>query len=320
MGCKKMVKIKQHPSSCYYPSINSRLGKGSGGIAFKVSCYNDDYHDTLFTVPKSQTFVRKKFHNKKHFDYEQYHRNYLRNANPQWLLTYFCKTLRSFSVTINPLDVKTAAAAAAAAPTKKTFYSDFEHLSTPKWKQLWKVPSYEFKSMVNIGQFFKALIRALLDLHNNCNGATYFDVNPSNIFVNYSLWNVKQQIEIKFIDYGGLFHESYKYSFLANPYFLPQPGLSELIREEDQPNLITLVREKNMLPVFYSVICSVSMILDSMQDSLKDFCHFFEVILNGMGKKTGLVEQTQLYGNTQYQAEFIQYLDNNPLAVTSLTR
>lgn len=299
---------------CYYPTIENYLGEGSGGITYKGSCYRSDSFDALFTVTENQKFVRKKFHDKQSFDYEQYHRKYLRDVYPQWLSNYFCKILRSFSITVNHYEGGCGSSSSSDKDdVEKTFYTDLEFLSIPKWKLLTNVTISNFGKMVDNGQFFKALIIALLDLHYNCHGATYFDVNPNNIFVNYLLWIEKRQVEIKFIDYGGLFHESWidDYSaFIANPYFLPQPGLSEKISDQLQPNMLALVKSQEMLPVFYSVVCSVSMILD-MLDKLEDSRKFFEVILDGMGQKNTLKEQAVLFCDIRYQTEFITYLYNH---------
>ena len=308
-----MILKKEMDDSCYYyPTIVSYLGKGSGGVVYKGFCFRSDKYDALFPVVtnKHQNFVRKKFHDKHSFEYEKYHINYLRNVSQQWLDKYFCESLRSFSVTIKHYDD-------GCNENMQTFYTDLELLSTPKWKLLENVNDSTFGKMVDNGHFFRILIRALLDLHYNGNGATYFDVNPNNIFIDILSWNQTHQLEgIKFIDYGGIFHESYidnnddHSAFIANPYFLPQPGLSETISEKYQPNMLELVNSKQMLPVFYSVVCSVSMILD-MLERLEYFCNFFEVVLDGMGKKSDLNEQTLLYCDIQYQAEFIKYLDNH---------
>ena len=291
---------------CYFPIVETYLGQGSGGIAYGESCCNRDTFDSLFAVAEDEKFVRKKFHDKASFDYEDYHVDYLRQTNNRVFEKYFCAKLRSFSVTTTITDRDDTC------EELRSYYVDMEWLSTPQWELLWDILDWRLEERM-VDTCLKALISILLELHYKCNGATYFDVNPCNIFVNKSLLKQRNTVELKLIDYGGLFHPSWmKHSddsddtFLANPYFLPSPGLSRKIPDECQPNMLELVASST-LPVFYSIVCSVSMIIDMIDRELED-CIFFTTILDGMGKKTDYDEQTKLYSDYQYQSEFVDYL------------
>ena len=297
---------------------------------FKVVCSkhdDDDKYDSPFFLP--DTFVhlaRKKFYTRKYLDYELYHMNELKMKNPDVLKKYFCEIYRAYTTRSEPIPIgidsdnndNIRIPPPPPPPPTTYYYIEMELLTKPKWRLLSSFIGKERSDRnLILGSVFKALINMLLDLHFECDRFTYYDINPCNIFVNCDTTGT----EIKLIDYGGLFWDSSVLGgadlfFLANLYFAPPKPDNYSLSDDNLENLIDIVvRDKKMLPVFYSIVCTVNMCLYICelynQNTMEGGRNMITRVLKNMGKKYDTEEREKLYSDPLYQAEFINYLRHN---------
>ena len=164
----------------YYPFAVTSLGRGAKGHAFKIDYAEYDRYDSNFTVRHNDLVARKKFFDKCHLDYELCHFNELHSRNQDVLSKYFCEIYRAYSV--KTLRIPLRVDCVEVENSTVNYYLEMELLAAPKWRLLGCLP-YNVFTRVSVN-LLRKLILILLEIHYTCDQATYYDINPNNIFVN----------------------------------------------------------------------------------------------------------------------------------------
>ena len=269
----------------YYGFTQKRIGKGVNGTVYYVSLNKKNTLDSHSVYSFSQEpekskkfFVKKKILDVNNWRYELINLFKVFENNKSILNTYFCKFLQAYEekIQINPI-VTPFGDNSVHQNTQTNHYIECEYISSKDWSLIHNFFNHltnnyfkntdHFNSKYDVANVLcLKLINMLLDFHFNCSGATYYDLNTYNVFINILDFIQKNKVTLKMIDYGGLFCKSLAdnnndiyLETLINEYFLPDPELYDLNNDIYNCDIIELYKIQKMIPAFYSIVTCINM-------------------------------------------------------------